>query len=389
MADQPETSVYNEWAAGLSIANPPSNEYFEEIPTELNNPANFSVDPSQIPENRNPLEQPSSPPTPPQPIAEPQDEAPEVLEVEGGGEVTLEKTNKGWHAQLDCKDSSIAVQNFYGANLKKLVLSFAKAQVNASKAIRKLKKEKLLGGDEPARVAANTPQQPAVPKVSVLTADEEYEIKNKLNENLPSQAFDVWAKKRFGLDVDQLAAALKSAGNAERIVEAQKIKSEVEDVNQDFVSQNPDWAEEYSGSPQNLRRLVGRMSKHYLGKKITDKTPQTTVDDVIYELYSGGFWTVENLETAKEELIDSGLLDKVESPRQVSQPQPQPVAPPSPSVPTARIAPTTGQTAVFGTPVRNSTPTSTEERTLSDVDLQTMPLDQLRLLAQAQLRAQR
>lgn len=383
-----ETSLYQEWSSGLSLANPPSSEYFEEIPTELNNPGNFQVPSEQIPENRNPLEHPIQP-TLVQAV-EPQDETPETLDVEGGGTVTLEKTSKGWHAALDCKDPNIAVQNFYGNNLKKLVLSFAKAQVNASKVIRKLKKEKLLGGDEPV-VTSVAPVAKQVPKVSTLTADEEYEIRNKLTDT-PSQAFDSWIKKRFGLDPDQLAEALKSSTEAKRIVDAQTIKAEVDEINQEFVAQNPDWAEEYSGVAQNLRKLVGRMSKAYLNKKITDKTPQAVVDDTIYELYSRGSWTVENLETAKEELIDSGLLDKSESHRQVAPPQPQQEAPRTeqPPVPATRIATPTGQpVGVFGTPVRNSSPTTTEDKPLSDVDLQTMPLDQLRLLALAQLRAQK
>jgi hypothetical protein len=114
------------------------------------------------------------------------------------------------------------------------------------------------------------------------------------------------------------------------------------------------------------------------------------VDDTIYELYSHGFWTVDNLEKAKEELVENGLFERP-APSAPSTPQPQPVVAPSgPSVPAAsRIAATTGQpVGLVGFPARGNTPvTIPESQSLTDVDLQKMPLDQLRQIAQAQLRA--
>lgn len=396
-----EKNLFDEWASGISLANSESNSFFEEIPTELNNPASFRVDPNQIPQNPAepvaPVVQVSQPEavTPSPSVPEPQEESPEVLDVEGGGTVTLEKTNRGWKAALDCGEANAAIQNFYGANLKKLILNLAKAQVNATKAIMKLKKEKLLGGDEPPAPALNPAQRTAT-KATNLTPDDAYAIKNALAEN-PPEAFDMWLKKKFGLDPDQFAEALTVASEAKRIVDAQKVKAEVEEINVDFVRNNPDWNEDYGSDPSNIRKLIGRMSKAFLNKKITEKTPQATVDDTIYELYSRGFWTVENLETAKEELIDSGLLEKSESHRQVPQPQPtaptqpQQVTPNSPPAPAERIAPKPGQQVapVFGSSVRNTSSAETTEKALSDVDLYSLPLDQLRQIAAAQLKVQR
>jgi hypothetical protein len=388
-----ENDVYNEWASGVSLANSnPAENYFQEVPTQLDHPSEFAVpqvDPTVPVQETVELVQPV------------QDDASEVVELEGGGTITIEKTSKGWKAVLDSGLPNIPSENFYGDNKTKLIANLAKGKLNASKAILKLKKEKLLGGDEPVR-----PATPPIPRanatVSVLSADDVYAIKNKLTSEDPAQvaeAFDEWVLKRFGMNPAQFAEALNSAPEAKRIVESQRVKSEVEEVNKDFVERNPDYIEYVSTDDEdvnkiNIRLLIGRISKVYLNKKITKSTAQSSVDDTIYELYTKGYWTVENLEAAKEELIENGLFERSTT-TNTSQPQPQQVnTPPSvPSVPAApRIAPKTGQTVgvSLGIPARNSTPTVIPEaQPLSDLDLQKMPLEQLKAIAAAQLKAMR
>ena len=187
----------------------------------------------------------------------------------------------------------------------------AKGKLSATKAILKLKKEKLLGGDEPLTPAVVTakPSAPSI-RVNEMTADDIYAIKQKFSEERPDEAFDMWLTKKYGIKPDDFAEALRDAKDAKKIVEAQRIKGDIDEVNSEFVKGNPDWNDEYGNIPSNLRVLVGRMAKAHLNKKITVKTPQPVVDTTIYELFSGGFWTVENLETAKDELIESGLLEK-------------------------------------------------------------------------------
>lgn len=398
---EPSTQdLYDEWSKGMQVvpeSTANQNEFFQSYDMNLDKPAEFQVPPESLPAN--PTEQRSESTvenqTPPVNVApEAPDETPEVMEVEGGGTLTLEKTSKGWHATLDSGEPNIVAENFYGSSLKKLALNMAKAKLSATKAILKLKKEKLLGGDEPTRTV-DIPAKPSRPQINVnqLSADDVYAIKQKFAEERPDEAFDLWLSKKYNVKPEEFADALKDAKEAKKIVEAQRVKGEIDEVNTEFVKSNPDWNEEYGNVSSNLRMLVGRMAKAYLNKKITAKTPQPVVDTTIYELFSGGFWTVENLETAKEELIESGLLEKSVSratPPTVNTPPAAPLV--SPSVPDKGIPGKAGQNAGagFGLPVRGtSAPVEPSNTPPSDVDLYNLPLDQLRKIAQAQLAQQR
>lgn len=378
-------NLYDEWASGISLANPSndSNDFFQEIETNLDKPAEFKVTPEMLPVDP---ANPAAPVAVPVPDPEP---ASETKTTKKGGTISLEKTSRGWRATLNTGLPQLPEENFYGSNKDELIFNICEAKLEANLAIHRLKKEKLLGGDEPSPAQATPVTKPVSPKVSNLTADDIYEIKNKLTDN-PSEAFDAWVKKRFGLEPEEFADALKSSKETQRIVEAQRVRADIEEVNTDFIRSNPDYAENYQND-ENARLLIGRMAKSYLNKKITKSTPQSTVDDTIFELYSRGFWTADNLETAKEELIDSGLLERSESHRPAPKPQPQPVAVTGPSVPEAeRIAAKNGPTQPvgFGIPARVSSPAIvSEEKPLSDVDLQNMPLDKLKAIAAAQMRA--
>jgi len=388
--------VYDEWASGASLANANQN-YFEEIATDLEHPANFTVPDSQLPDMGSvvPVE------SVPVPVVAPtQDDTAEVLELAGGGTLSIEKTSKGWKATLDSDEPNIPTENFYGDNLKKLAANLAKGKLEASKAIRRLKKEKMLGGEEAQPRTPVAPRQTA--SVNVLSADDVYAIKNKLTSDDPAQvaeAFDEWVLKRFKMNPEQFAEALNSAPEAKRIVEAQAVKADIEEVNTEFIQRNPDYLEYVNTDDDevnktNMRHLIGRVSKIYLNKKITKSTAPTTVDGVIYELFTKGHWTVENLESAKEELVENGLFERPTSPVRTPQPQPQQVATPPASVPSEpaapRIAPAPGQQVgiSLGIPARNSTPVVIPDgKPLTDLDLQKMPLEQLRAIAEAQLKA--
>ena len=136
--------------------------------------------------------------------------------------------------------------------------------------------------------------------------------------------------------------------------------------------------------------MLFRSAKAHFNKRISVNSPQAVVDNTIYDLYTRGYWTAENLGTAKEELIDSGLLEKTTTVSPVPLPQPEPEAPksgPSVAEPT-RIAPQNGQPVGLGLPARSSTPSTVpSEKPLSDVDLQKMDMNDLRTIAAAQLQS--
>ena len=146
-----DDNLFDEWSGGVSLAN---SNFFEEHepagqPLELNNPANYKVDPESIPSFITPAL--ADPVVPAQPVQVQVAEAdePEVINIDGGGTVTIEKTSRGWKATLDSEEPNTAIENFYGDNKTKLIANLAKGKLQANKAIYKLKKEKLLGGDEP------------------------------------------------------------------------------------------------------------------------------------------------------------------------------------------------------------------------------------------------
>jgi len=381
-----DNEIFNEWASGVSLATGnDSNEFFQEIPTELAKPADFQV----------PVPDPTPDPVPvPTPVvAVEEDKGPETRPVKNGGTMTLEKTSRGWRLTLSTGDPKIAPENFYGPNKDELIYAVADAKVESNRTIHRLKKEKFLGGGEEATITPSPSRN--IAKVAALSADDVYEIKNQLAEN-PADAIDTWVKKRFGLDPDEFAEALKSAPEAKKILDAQTVKGNIDEVNNDFCSTNPDYLEYVTTSDSevnqiNMRLLVGRMAKSYLNKKITKSTAQPIVDDAIYEIYKRGKWTVENLETAKEELIENELFERSESRRTVPEPQPEPVAVKGPSVPaTQPIVATPGQpVGLIGLSAKGGSPVAApEEKPLTDVDLQSIPLSDLKAIAMAQLRAQ-
>src|SRR5579863_4310167 len=121
MPQNKEQDSYDLWASGAKIAN---GDFFEEIPTELEKPANFQVNPDQIPSD------PTKPePTPVQTVTVPEtvpvtpptvDPDQEVVQLPSGGTVTIEKTSRGWKAILDSGDSAKPAEHFYGNNKTQL-----------------------------------------------------------------------------------------------------------------------------------------------------------------------------------------------------------------------------------------------------------------------------
>jgi hypothetical protein len=114
---------------------------------------------------------------------------------------------------------------------------------------------------------------------------------------------------------------------------------------------------------------------------------------VIYELYRNGNWTAENLEAAKDELIEGGLLKKVSAPAPAPVPQPLPATTPvsrPPEIPTPIAERTAVETPVpFGMSGRNSAPPPESNNEPTAKGLYDLSMDQLRQVALAELRQAR
>jgi hypothetical protein len=256
----------------------------------------------------------------PVPVVEPVEEepaGPEVIELDGGGTLTIEKKGKKWCAALDT--GSGGVQNFYGLNKNELLVASFKAQANATRKIRDLNRQVKLGP-----VAQEQAPKPAQPASRQLTADEITEIKMELATN-PDAALEKWLQKKTGMTSQQLSDLSRQARDGSEA----KQELTAEQVNKQFLQRNTEFFPD--GAYENFSSLVEYLGKYKLGKTIptraTGETREALIDEFYHTLLDSGYWSVPNLEEAFNDLNTSGLL--VARPKPT--PVPTPVAPVTPA----------------------------------------------------------
>jgi hypothetical protein len=256
----------------------------------------------------------------PVPVVE-EPSGPEIVELEDGAFVSLEREAKGWKATLDPGTGHAEV--FWGNTKNELMVNVLKGKLNATKKIRELnKKVKLTAAAPPQRHADSTPS------VRQLTADEVFEIK-ALWESDPAAALDMLVKKRTNVSLEELA------GKAQRGDQA-NMNLETEATSKEFLARNPDYYPDSEN--KNFQSLIKWLAKFKLGKTATD----ANAGEIFTELWQTGNYTAENLEEAFEDLTEDGLMVKPRLPKpsppvEVNQ---QPVPQPAPAAPTPRIVKT-------------------------------------------------
>jgi hypothetical protein len=284
-------------------------------------------DPAQFPVQLNPETVTNIPaPAAPEPVqvaepVEPEEPAgPEVIELDGGGTLTIEKKGKKWCASLDA--GAGGVQNFYGQNKNELLVAAFKAQANATRKIRDLNRQVKLG---PVAAEPQAPK-PAKPQSRELSADEVTEIALELKTN-PDAALEKWLQKKTGMTSQQLSDLSR------QVRDGTEAKQELtaEQVNKSFLQRNPDFFPD--AKYENFSSLVEYLGKYKLGKTIptraTGEAREALIDEFYHTLLEGGEWTVQNLEDAFNDLNTSGLL--VSRPTPAPAPQPSAVAPAPPA----------------------------------------------------------
>lgn len=324
-------------------------------------PAMDEVPPPVLPGQEDPV--PDTPPAP-------QRLEPEVFEYEDGSTLTIEKTNRGWRASLD---SGVQVENFYGRTKEEMFTNIAAAKIHATRHIRDLnRKIKLTARNE--IIEPQQPVQPAlqIPQPRALTPEDINMVKQQLSEN-PDLALDTLFQKKTGMTVGELALLAREG----RIARAEL---EMEGVSREFTSNHP----EYLLLDDNYSAMVGWLAKYKLNRTLTKRNQE----EIMGQLYEHGFWTLDNLEEAFEELTDSGLLElapdsEVEEeedelppapPRVPLQPAAQPT--PSPRIARVRVGPRAGlgirtrETTVSRQDTSQRPPSAEELDNLSDDDIQ-------------------
>ena len=299
------------------------------------------------------------------PPAEPDPEVPEILQLEDGAFVSLEKEKGQWKATLDPGTGHSEV--FWGKTKNELLTNVLVGKLNATKKIRELNKK--------VKLTANTPQYPRqtepAPSVRPLTADETFEIKAQL-ESDPALALDTLFQKRTGLTVQQLVGLAQKGAQA-------NMNLETEAISREFLSRNPEYYPDSEN--KNFQSLIKWLAKFKLGKTATD----ANAGDIFTELWQTGNYTADNLEEAFQDLTDDGMLVKPRLPRTSSpvEVNQQPVPQPAPAAPTPRIVKTeTRPRAALGIrpsdvsatppPATPSAPTDEDLDNLSDAEIKAL-----------------
>jgi len=274
-----------------------------------------------------PGEEPATPPAEPAAAAptEPVEPQPEILQLEDGSTVTIERTaKKGWKATLQDADGGNS-EPFYGATQMELLQRVAIGKLNATKQIRKLNRQVKLGTARTRPAEAPTPAP--VPQLRELTADEKFALKQEM-ANDPDLANQKWFQQKTGMTLQELVTLAKEGATQGRAANVSLI---TEAIARDFVAQTPEYYRDDKGA--NVVALVSWLSKNRLNRAIS---PAET-DDAVNALYEKGFWTVQDLTEAYEDLNEAGLL--VQEPAESPEDEPA-VAPAAPAAVPAATPPT-------------------------------------------------
>lgn len=297
---------------------------------------------------------------------------PEVIQYEDGSALTITKNSRGWEAVLDSGSGNPEV--FRGKTKDEMWTNIAAAKMHATRHIRDLNKKIKLTVRNEAPTRQQPPQQP-LPQQHVqyqqpvqLTADDITEIKNQLSVN-PALALDTLFQKQTGLTVAQLAALAKQGYNEGR---ASRSTLDMESIAKEFTGSHPD----YVSTDENYYALIGWLTKYKLGRTLTKRNASEMMD----ALYEQGFFTVDNLDEAYEELVQDGFLELATEEQEEEEEEPATPAPPPPTqnprIARVRVGPRAGlgirareTTAATREPAANRPPSAEELDNMSDAEI--------------------
>jgi hypothetical protein len=258
-------------------------------------------------------------------VPEPEVAGPKATNYPDGSSVTIEKTSRGWKAELDLGFPGATKEVFYGSTKDEMWQNLAVAKLNATKKIREQNRQIKLGvpPKQPVAIAAPVAPQP-------LTADQIVALKQKLEQN-PDAGFAEWIQLRTGRSIETLVQQADAGFQARE----ENILSETATA---FVVSHPD----YHKSDENFRTMIAYVAKNKLGEILTAKNQDT----ILTALVRSGEWTANNLDEAYEDLRESGLLEvKPVAPTPVEPVAPVQVVAATPSAP-APAAPVPASPAV-------------------------------------------
>jgi hypothetical protein len=309
---------------------------------------------------------------------------PEVMQLQDGMTVVIEKNDKGWKATLDANTG--ARPEVFEAKTKDDLLRQALIKgVNATKKINQQNRQ----------IKLSQPQSPEVKEAVAqavgrqLTADEEFEFNADFKSN-PAKAMEKWFSKRLGQTPDEVANTAKNS--RETTTSALTILSVQE--SKQFLLDNP----EYLKTDENFHALL-----HYLvNHKASDNVSRNLLplkekeNELVLHLTRLGIFNSENLSEAYSELHEAGLLEESEQEEEIETP-PAPVVPapvqatepPNPRIVGVRRQSraanglTNRDTVQVNPPVQPAAPSGDELDNLSDDEVEKLFNNTRRLAAQS------
>lgn len=235
---------------------------------------------------------------------------PEVIELQDGSIITIERTATEIKATLD-PQTGAGVEVFHARNDAELNKQLLIAKLNATKKINRQEKQIRLGTQPPV------PVTPTESPIRELTADEIFQYKT-LQTSDPIKALDFYFEKRTGKTIAQIATDSERGANADdEVYSDTQAKS--------FRAQRP----EYFTTDENYYRLLATIAKK--APELKGLVVTGDFENLISSLIKKRLFNAENLCEAYDELSEAGLLDLA--------PETQPAAPAP--VPTPVVQPAT------------------------------------------------
>ena len=264
---------------------------------------------------------PDEAPPQPEPVAEvPAADEPQVIDLQDGSKVTIEQTKRGLKATLESATGA-KPEIFYGKDQTELMQNVLVGKLNATKKIHelntKVKQSVQLSADP-------VPQAPPAGAVeNELTADQRFEVKTAMDAGDMAKAMELTFRYKYGRDLKDLVTGADSGRVA-------KAELDTEGVARAFRAANPD----YYNTNENYHRVLRWLTDRTDGPRLAANL--SNVDQVFTHITNGGYWTVENLQRAYNELSqepDWDVLPASETEEEVEEDTPE-----VPAVPVRRAA---------------------------------------------------
>lgn len=222
---------------------------------------------------------------------------PTVYDYGDGSSAVIEKDNKGWKATLDAGTGG-QPEVFRGHTKDEMYQNLMAGKINATKKIREQNRKIKLSSGQPVQ------EEPTQSVARKFNADDVTQLKIELQDD-PDVALDNWFKKKTGKSIEQVTQQAASGESA-------RMQLHREEVGRAFAQAHPN----YYSVHDNYVALMSWLTKYKIGKQLRPDdvddegniTKRGNESELLDVLVARGFYTVDTLSEAFEDLKEDGLL---------------------------------------------------------------------------------